>query len=151
MKQDDNFFKNLQQEIVELTDKYFIDLPINKKNKRTRKHSLDSDSNEVDPIESYKNLFVKLIDVFINHLSEKFHSYNFKLLIAISKLLSEDSKPDLGVLFFDLAIYCGEYDIDQLEKDLTIWYDYKQKQNLRTIKAKYKAFQEKDQKKNSVS
>jgi hypothetical protein len=72
-------------------------------------------------------------------------------LIAISKLLSEDSKPDLGVLFFDLAIYFEEYDIDQLEKELKIWYDYKQKQNFRTIKDKYKAFQEKDQKKNSVS
>ena len=112
------------KEILEFADKYFIDLPINKKNKRTRKRLLDSDSNKVDPIESYKNLFIKLMDVFINHLSEKFHSDNFKHLIAISKLLCEDSKPDLGVIFFDLAIYREEYDIDQLEKELTIWYDY---------------------------
>jgi hypothetical protein len=40
-------------------------------------------------------------------------------------LLGEDSKPD------------------QLEKELKIWYDYKQKQNLITIQYIYKAFQEK--------
>ena len=83
-------------------------------------------------------------EVFINHLSEKFHSDSYKPLIAISTLLTANEKPGLGNVFFNLAIYRLEYDIDELEKELSIWYDYKTQKNLKTIKEIHQAFSEKD-------
>ncbi len=54
---------------------------------------------EIDSLESYKNIFKEVIDVFINHLSEKFHSDSYKPLISISVILTENEKPALGNIF----------------------------------------------------
>jgi hypothetical protein len=133
MKLDDDFYDNFIEEILEFADTYGIERPSNRKKGRKRVRT-ETDSTEIDALESYKNLFKEVIDVFINHLSEKFHSDSYKPLIAISTLLTANEKPDLGNIFFDLAIYRHEYDIDDLEKELSIWFDYKAKKNLKTIK-----------------
>jgi len=95
---------------------------------------------EVDPLDKYKASFGDILDTFIDHLSEKFKSDNYKPLIAISTLLTSKTKPDLSQIFWDLVIYRDDYNYEALDIELVTWYAYKKKHNLETIKDIHKQF-----------
>jgi len=77
--------------------------------------------------------YIDFIDVFINHISEKFNTDSYKPLIAISTLLTSYKKPELSEIFFDLIIYRDDFNIDKIDIELNTWYDFKAKNKLNTI------------------
>jgi hypothetical protein len=69
--------------------------------------------------------YIDFIDVFINHISEKFNTDSYKPLIAISTLLTSYKKPELSEIFFDLIIYRDDFNIDKIDIEFNTWYDFK--------------------------
>jgi len=147
MKSDSKVYDELLVSILEFADQNDIDRPSNS-SRRGRRSMAEVEAKrqriEIDPLEKYKELFCEILDVFIDHISDKFQSENYKPLIAISRILTEISKPDIGEMFFDLVIYRNEFDIDELDSELCIWYDFKIKNNLVSIDDIHKAFKEKN-------
>lgn len=147
MKLDSKKYDDLLESVIEFANKFGIELPSNS-SKRGRRSLAELEAKrqriEINPLDKYKDLFCEIIDVFINHLSEKFQSNNYKPLIAISRILTEKQKPEIAEVFFDLVIYRTEFDIDQINLELDLWYDYKSKNKLSTIDDIHKAFKKSD-------
>lgn len=88
---------------------------------------------DIDPLQKSLDQYIDIIDVFINHISEKFNTDSYKPLIAISTLLTSYKKPELSEIFFDLIIYRDDFNIDKIDIELNTWYDFKAKNKLNTI------------------
>jgi hypothetical protein len=72
--------------------------------------------------------------MFINELSQRFDTENYKPLIAISNIIISTEKPQISDVFFDLGPYRQEIeDMDDLENEPTSWYRYKALHFLKTI------------------
>ena len=54
---------------------------------RLLRKMLNAQETTLEPMTQIQDDFKEMIDIFINHLSEKLKSENYKSLIAISKLL----------------------------------------------------------------
>lgn len=121
MKSDSKFYDELFRSMMEFAELNDTDLPSVTK-KRGRQSIADQQAKrsrcEIDPVQKYRDLFAETVDVFIDHLSEKFQSDNYKPLIAISKLLTASEKPEISEIFFDLVIYRDEFNIDDLDDEL---------------------------------
>ena len=83
--------------------------------------------------------------MFINELSQRFDTENYKPLIAISNIIISTEKPQIADVFFDLGPYRQEIeDMDDLENEPTSWYRYKALHLLKTIPEVHKEFAKKD-------
>ena len=91
--------------VLEFADNNGIEKPSTSKHKG-RQTSSDQKAKrqrvDFDPILLYRENFNEILDVFIDHLSEKFQLDSYKPLIAISNLLLSKKKPELGELFLIL-------------------------------------------------
>ena len=84
--------------------------------------------------------------MFINELSQRFDTENYKPLIAISNIIISTEKPQIADVFFDLGPYRQEIeDMDDLENEPTSWYRYKVLHLLKTIPEVHKEFAKKDE------
>lgn len=146
MKTDTKYYDSLFGSMKEFAEENDISLPsISKKRGRQSIADLQAKRQrcEIDPEQKYRDLFVDVVDVFINHLSEKFQSDNYKPLIAISKLLTDKTKPEISEIFFDLVIYREEFNIDELDDELKKWFIYKSKNEINCIKDIHEEFKKK--------
>lgn len=95
MKDDEEYYNNLFGSVTEFADDYNIQIPSSNK-KRGRQSLADQHAKrprtEIDPIIEYKDQFKEIINIFINHLSEKFQTDNYKPLIAIESILLAEKK-----------------------------------------------------------
>ncbi len=55
-------------------------------------------------LERFKLKYDEIIDIFVDNLSEKFATDNYKPLIAIQKLLTSSGKLELSTIFFDFTL-----------------------------------------------
>jgi len=153
MKNDKEFFKKeIFDPAVQFAEEFSIIIPtaMNRpgrpsKEALTKKRRRDDvietiETLEEADLERFKTKFDEITDIFVNHLSAKFDTDNYKPLIAIQNLLTSSEKPELSTIFFDMAIYREDYDIDNLNKELDIWYSYKLKYNLNDIKSIHEHF-----------
>ena len=128
MKKSFIIYKSLFESILNSSDQFEIARPTNSQSKN-RKINQDQQAKrrklEIDPLDRYHVLYNEIVKVFVYHLSEKFDSESYKPLMAISTLLTSLDKPDLSDLFFDLNIYRKEYNFDELDGEISIWYDFK--------------------------
>ena len=111
-------------------------------NEKKRKRMNGSEN----PLEKYIDSYQTILDIFIDHLSEKFQIDNYKPLVAISNILTANKKPEIGEMFFDLVIYREDIDIDKLDTELQTWLGYKLKFNLNDIQSIHTHFTEKKSK-----
>ena len=142
MRNDDISYQKLVESVLEYADQNGIVLP--KYHKSIQEQQAKRIRSETDPPNHYHEQFKDIIDVVVNHLREKFHSDNYKPLIAISALLTSTEKPDLTDVFLNLIIFCDDYNSNAIESELSDWYDFKRKNNLRTIADIQQAFSDKN-------
>lgn len=127
-------FDEIFECICERADRYGINRP-SMVNRRGRTPN-DANGNkrsrcDIDPNEKYHGLYVKTLDAYINHMSEKFNTDNYKPLIRISELLTSDTKPAKSDLFWDLSLYRkDDINIDDLDTELDTWIALKSKKQL---------------------
>jgi len=145
MKIDPKAFDELMTTIEKFAEENYIDIP-STTNQRGRKRRRNEESTEtIDPKERYRGYFEELIDVFVQELSQKFNTDNYKPLIAISNIIVSTEQPEISDVFFDLGVYRKEIeDMNVLETELTRWYRFKKLHSLKTIPDVHKQFAEKN-------
>ena len=107
-------------------------------NQRGRKRHRDETNKE--PIDRYKGYFMEITDMFIQELSQKFNTDNYKPLVAISNIINAKVKPEISDVFFDLGVYRYEVEMTTLDNELKHWYRYKDQHKLKTIKEIHNEF-----------
>ncbi len=91
--------------------------------KRRRDDALENVENLEEPdFEKYNVGFKNIVNIFVNHLSDKFNTDTYKPLIAIQSLLTSAEKPEISSIFLDLAIYRDDFNKDNLSNELDLWY-----------------------------
>ena len=85
-------------------------------------------------------LLIFLITPYLEPKMSKNITDTYKPLIAIQSLLTSAEKPEISSIFFDLAIYRDDFNIDNLSNELDLWYIYKLKHKLTNIDSIHKHF-----------
>ncbi len=72
--------------------------------------------------------------MFVEELSQKFTTEEYRPLIAISKIIISDNKPEISDVFFYLGCYRYEIDeINALEIEIDHWYRHKALKKIKTM------------------
>ena len=84
-------YDDLIDTIFTFSEKNMIERPSNSNQRRRSSHSNQQAKRSrivIDPLQKSLDQYIDNIDVFINHISEKFNTDSYKPLIAISTLLT---------------------------------------------------------------
>jgi len=135
-KADPDAFDELMATVHKFANENDIQVPstTNQRGRRTNASKRARTESIIDPIERYKGYYAEIVDMFVEELSQRFNTENYRPLIAISNILISIEKPQISDVFFDLGVYRQEIgDMMELDIELTHWYRYKDLHRLKTI------------------
>ncbi|CAF0959948.1 unnamed protein product [Brachionus calyciflorus] len=103
---------------------------------------IDPESSEIPPLKKRKrndsgfinedNYFIKyckIIDVFVETITQRFESSNIDPISSIFKLITSKEEQDFSVLKNTLNLFLKYVDEKRLETELALWYPFKKNLN----------------------
>jgi len=120
MKTED-YYKNFYEQVMIKVNANGIENETRHGNKRGRRRTV-----ELSKEEEFNVIYCSVIDSFIGELNFRFKEDNIRPLVVIHKLITVAKlDPELNIRK-ELEIYESEIDFDDLEMNLTHWYEYKE-------------------------
>jgi hypothetical protein len=130
MTVDAKTFNDLFDQSLSLADEYGIVPPTSRFLPGRLRSEQEDKRSQIDPREYYKSIFDKSVDAFVQHLSEKFNTENYKPLIVIVNIFTSQELIESQDLFFDLSIYRDDIDFNATVNEYKVWREFKNKEAL---------------------